>query len=1237
MVRRPEVDPGGSVATSKLARPGFRATLCVASLTLTSVAPAASTDPAPGSEGEGWRWLGTAYDTRGGVSPGGNLWLERSDLSVTVYSLDEVRFPCGGSDASGKRTLQPPPGYRVHRLACGPDGRVWVLASRRLRSYDRLFVLDPSASEWREIDVGNLGSLFALDIDPGGVVWVGGVRHEVFRIESDRATRESTPLPYHNETIRMLGDDSGWIAAGTLDRWALYRRSPGHGWETVARERGVDRLGIARATDDAVWVIGQRDLTRYDRSGASPPETSPVWAHDPGALVHMSDESNGWSIRDGRLRRIEAGRARPIGVPLPFAPRTLVGTMGGRPIVLDAEGRLWEPSDLATPGELPGYDRLVLADGPGLLLRGFGAAVFGSGPDAWVYLIDHESPNPTIRAGDVWISRSLRDWRRLSTTLGNGDVGRSSTTWNFTYDLAAAVADLNGDGLEDLVLTTLYDGVKLYRNVAGTHFVDYTAPSGLGRYRGDLDHATCLLDVDLDGDLDVYVARFLGSDGLLLNNGAGVFEDATVSAGVTTQDSSTTPTCVDLDGDGDTDVVVPTWGRGLRIRENVSESGGRPRFRTHVWSPAGGGAPADPGLTPLNLNAAAPADLDGDGLPELFVTAQPGRDLLLRNRGALTFEVDPGVLPLDEPGVASVGGSFLDFDHDGDLDLIVTGRGGARLYRNDDGRFSWTPPVDWDDRLESGRPGSTGLAILDGDDDGDLDLVVTGDEDATRFYRCTTDDDRWIQVRVVGPPANRSAIGATVSLRRVDGDHDAAVATRTVPGSTGYGSHDSKVVHFGGVRPGRRYRVDANISGPNGATASVEAVAPARVTVRLDGAAPPGRSWAAWPYRLRTFPGDPWNRRWIALALLVAATTGLLAVLTSRRTEAAVWTAAIVAAQVALMTVLYVGLPVDPGAGRLAASIGPAVLLAGLGLLAVRSRVDPRAVPELLVELDVTLRTFRHNQTPHRALERLRFVARNLLDAGQPPSGARLHLLREDLHRFREIVAPEIGSMVRLARALGLDADRGATVARRLRSVSDELLRIPEPTPGTRDVRTAVNRIRALADVLDDFDRWRSGLREETTRRLSLDLGGSLKEYVASRRTVVPRPLELHDRIGRPLRVRFLDADLHRALDSVVENSVAAMNGVGEGRISVEADWDGGRRAAIRVVDDGPGIPDGHRDLVFRPGWSTRGPGHGYGLHYVRRVVQRFGGEVGIETVARGGCVRIELDVVSAAPGRMDG
>ena len=123
--------------------------------------------------------------------------------------------------------------------------------------------------------------------------------------------------------------------------------------------------------------------------------------------------------------------------------------------------------------------------------------------------------------------------------------------------------------------------------------------------------------------------------------------------------------------------------------------------------------------------AVAVADVDGDGLPDLFFVNQIGKSALYRNLGGDRFEDITESAGLAIGGDrACVGASFADIDNDGDPDLFVTCiRDGNLLFENDGhGHFK-------DITAQAGVAGthghSSGAVFFDYDGDGLLDLFVT--------------------------------------------------------------------------------------------------------------------------------------------------------------------------------------------------------------------------------------------------------------------------------------------------------------------------------------------------------------------------------------------------------------------------------------------------------------------------------------------------------------------------------
>ena len=109
---------------------------------------------------------------------------------------------------------------------------------------------------------------------------------------------------------------------------------------------------------------------------------------------------------------------------------------------------------------------------------------------------------------------------------------------------------------------------------------------------------------------------------------------------------------------------------------------------------------------------------------------------------------------------------------------------------------------------------------------------------------------------------------------------------------------------------------------------------------------------------------------------------------------------------------------------------------------------------------------------------------------------------------------------------------------------------------------------------------------------------------------------------GRPVKGSF-DTELVERAVSLIRNAVSVS--ARGGAVAVEIAFDtAGAGATVRVVDDGPGLPEALRSDPFRPFVAsavspTRGPGIGLGLTLAREVARAHGGDLIVErTDARG-------------------
>ena len=88
---------------------------------------------------------------------------------------------------------------------------------------------------------------------------------------------------------------------------------------------------------------------------------------------------------------------------------------------------------------------------------------------------------------------------------------------------------------------------------------------------------------------------------------------------------------------------------------------------------------------------------------------------------------------------------------------------------------------------------------------------------------------------------------------------------------------------------------------------------------------------------------------------------------------------------------------------------------------------------------------------------------------------------------------------------------------------------------------------------------------------------------------------------------------LRQALDNLVRNAREAMAGRPDARLTISLEREG-MNAVVRVMDNGPGIPENLLDGIFQPFVSTKGKGMGLGLAICREIVEAHQGRLEVES-----------------------
>ncbi len=329
-----------------------------------------------------------------------------------------------------------------------------------------------------------------------------------------------------------------------------------------------------------------------------------------------------------------------------------------------------------------------------------------------------------------------------------------------------ALLDFDGDGRLDVFLVqggpfpprpeAPNTGDRLFRNKGDGTFEDATERSGIARMPRGFGHGVAVGDVDNDGHPDLFVTRWRAY-ALYRNRGDGTFEDATDRYGLGgDRDWPTSAAFADLDNDGDLDLYVchyMKWDADhpMLCKKTTASADHEPSdpgqaynycpprlFASqpdHLFRNDGGrfvDATAEAGIVDKDgrgLGVVA-ADVDDDGLVDLFVANDTTANYLWHNLGGLKFEEAglPDGVSCNADGAfqAGMGTACGDLDGDGRPDLLVTNFYGesTTFFRNlGGGLFA-------DQTAAVGLAGPShyllgfGIVLFDANDDGRPDLAT---------------------------------------------------------------------------------------------------------------------------------------------------------------------------------------------------------------------------------------------------------------------------------------------------------------------------------------------------------------------------------------------------------------------------------------------------------------------------------------------------------------------------------
>jgi tetratricopeptide (TPR) repeat protein len=344
--------------------------------------------------------------------------------------------------------------------------------------------------------------------------------------------------------------------------------------------------------------------------------------------------------------------------------------------------------------------------------------------------------------------------------------GALATEFNGTT-IGVVAGDFDNDNKPDLFV--IHEGsLSLFHNDGGGKFSDVTSAAAIPAYPY-LASSVAFVDLDHDGDLDIFVAGFAdfsqvpkagkaaafptdyapAPNLLLRNDGNGKFTDITAAAKLNISGHAIAVVPTDFNNRRDMDLLVVNYGKAPELFSNQRDG----TFRNVA---------TDVGLDMVGAwTCVAAGDLNKDSFTDFFFGRADGPGLFAISDGKGKFKTTAG--PVGSEGARAA--QFQDYDNDGLLDCVLNTDKGVRVWRNvGDG---WIDTSELAVAPELKSVVANGLfAAGDIDNDGDTDIIIGSFSGGVRIGRNEGGNaNHSLRVKLTGKVSNRSGVGAKIEAR----------------------------------------------------------------------------------------------------------------------------------------------------------------------------------------------------------------------------------------------------------------------------------------------------------------------------------------------------------------------------------------------------------------------------------------------------------------------------------------
>lgn len=348
-------------------------------------------------------------------------------------------------------------------------------------------------------------------------------------------------------------------------------------------------------------------------------------------------------------------------------------------------------------------------------------------------------------------------------------------------------ADYDNDDDPDLFVANDGASCRLFNNDGECNLTDVSEAAGLLTEVSGQSYGAAWADIDLDGDLDLYICNYDWAEGstnwLFINNDDGTFTESAMDYGIDNgQLPSFMPCFADFNNDLLPDLYIINDKTPLNALFIGDEELGFIDF-------------SDFSNTDIQVDAMSNTigDYDGDGDLDIYVTNNSLGNRLLRNEGDLTFTEQAMNLGVSVNRFCW-GAFWLDANNDRFLDLFVCTQ--TPLQGNSNpffGNNSGTTFTELNAFSPSNLTPSFANSSLDYNNDGAVDLAqVNNGQFGVSLWMNASVQGNWLKVNLEGTASNKDGVGAWIELYA--NNHLSRHYTQC---GEGFLSQRSQQIHFG--------------------------------------------------------------------------------------------------------------------------------------------------------------------------------------------------------------------------------------------------------------------------------------------------------------------------------------------------------------------------------------------------------------------------------------------------------